>query len=320
MELRFLTPLGAVFVVAALVPLGVLLLRERRARRVRQALRLRQTSLRDLLPVAVALAAVVGLLALAATQPIVETERTVEERTDAEAFVLVDVSRSMLASADAGSPTRLERARHVAEELRQRVPQVPIGLLSLTDRVLPHLFPTTDGTVFVATLEEALGIERPPPALFFSTRATSLNALETIPARDFFRKTARRRLLVVLTDGESQDVTSDLRRAYSRRPPIETYLVHVWDAEEAIYETGVPERGYEPDSASARVVANVAGQVGGRVFAESETDELAAAAESFFGEGATRERVIEGDRRALMPFVTLAALFPLGFVLLRRNL
>ena len=124
---------------------------------------------------------------------------------------------------------------------------------------------------------------------------------------------------MVLTDGESQDVTADLRRAYSRRPAIETLFVHVWDADEAIYETGVAERGYQPDATSARTLANVAGQVGpGR--RRAETDELAAAAEAFFGTGATRERVIEGDRRALMPYATLAALFPLGFVLLRRNL
>ena len=48
--------------------------------------------------------------------------------------------------------------------------------------------------------------------------------------------------------------------------------------------------------------------------------ELAAAAEAYLGTGATRERVIEGERRALMPFVTLVAVLPLGFVLLRRNL
>ena len=321
MELRFLTPLGAFFALAAVLPLAVLVLRERRARGVRAALRLSQPSQRALLPMGAALGAVAGLIALAATQPIVETERTVSERTDAEAFVVVDVSRSMLAAAGADAPTRLERARLVAERLRQRLPQVPIGVLSLTDRVLPHLFPTTDGTVFVATLEQALGIERPPPALFFSTRATSLDALEGIPQRDYYSRSARKRLLVVLTDGESQEVTADLlRRAYSRRPAIETYFVHVWGAEEAIYETGIAERGYEPDRTSVRVLADVASQVSGRVFTETEADELEAAAKAFVGSGATRERVIEGDRRALMPFVTLLALLPLGFVLYRRNL
>ena len=35
---------------------------------------------------------------------------------------------------------------------------------------------------------------------------------------------------------------------------------------------------------------------------------------------ATVDRRIEGNRRALMPYVALLAIFPLGFVLYRRNL
>ena len=320
MEVTFLTPLGALFALAGLLPLAVLVLRERRAHRVRAALGLAQPSPRAQLPLALGLAAVAVLIALAATQPVVRTERTVRERTDVEAFVLVDVSRSMLAADGPGAPTRLERARVVAERFRQALPQVPVGLLSLTDRVLPHLFPTTDGTVFVSTLERAIGIERPPPALFFSTRATSLDALEGIPRRGFFSPRARKRVLVVLTDGESQELDADLRRAYRIRPAIRSFFVHVWGANEAIYEMGVAERGYRADPASARTLARVATLVGGRVFGEGQARELTAAAEGVVGTGATRERTIEGERRALMPFITLAALIPLGFVLRRRNL
>src|SRR5215218_2171558 len=111
MDVRFLTPFGAVFALFALLPLAILILRERRARRVRAALSLRQHPRRTLIPLALALAAIPAILALAAMQPVVETTRTVRERTDAQAFVVFDVSRSMLAAADAGSPTRLERAR-----------------------------------------------------------------------------------------------------------------------------------------------------------------------------------------------------------------
>ncbi len=287
---------------------------------MRAALGLPHPARRTVVPLAVALAAVAALLALAATQPVVETDRTVRERTDAEAFVVVDVSRSMLASADVDAQTRLDRAKTVAKAFRARLPEVPVGVLSLTDRILPHLFPTVDGTVFAATIEDALGIERPPPALFFSTRATQLDALGDIPPRGFYSRGARKRLLVVVTDGESQDITSDLRPAFARRPRIETFFVHVWGADEAIYETRVAERGYQPDATSARTLASVATMLDGQVFGEREQDELASAAQAFFGTGATRERVIEGDRLALMPYASLAALFPLGFVLLRRNL
>lgn len=319
-DVRFLTPLGAAFAFAALLPLAVYVLRERRARRVRAALGLPHPTQRSLLPLGVALATVPALLALASMQPVIETTRTVQERTDAEAFVIMDISRSMLASARAGAPTRLERAREQAELLRERLPQVPVGILSLTDRLLPHLFPTTDSSVFRSTLATSIGIERPPPALFFSTRATQLSMLAGIPERGYFSPSAKKRLLVVFTDGESQPVDADLAKAFSRKPRIETLLVHVWAGAERIYETGVPERGYAPDSASAAMLERVAALVDGRVLPERGAGDVGPAAAELLGSGPTRERVLEGERRALMPYATLAALLPLGFVLLRRNL
>jgi hypothetical protein len=319
-EIGFLTPLGALFALTALVPLAVLVLRERRARRMRVGLGLAQVPLRSLVPLAVALAAVPALLALAATQPVVETTRTVQERTDAEAYVVLDVSRSMLAGAEAGAPTRLERAQAFAARLRRRLPQVPLGVASLTDRLLPHLFPTTDEDVFVSTVEEAVGIERPPPALFFSTQATSFDPLEGIPTRRYFSPSARKRLLVVLTDGESRPVDANLRGAYSKGRPIESVFVHLWDADERIYATGVVERGYRPQRGSAGLLAGVASSVGGRVFTEAELDAAEDAAVAALGEGPTRQRLVEGERRALMPWVAVAAFLPLGLVLRHRNL
>jgi len=320
MALTFLTPLGAAFALTALLPLAIFLVRERRARRIRRALGLRHPSHVSRLPLVVVLAAVPTLFALAAMQPVIETTRTVHERTDAEVFVVVDISRSMLAAAGPDAPTRLERARLEAERLRVRFPQVPIGILSMTDRILPHLFPTTDRRVFAATLEQAIGIERPPPVLFYSTRATSLDSLAGIPTREYFSPSARKRLLIVLTDGESRPLEGKLARAFSRRSRIETLLVHYWSADERIYETGVAERGYRPDRVSRDVLDRVASLVDGRVFSETETDALEDAAVRALGTGATRKRVIEGERRALMPYATLAVLLPLGFVLLRRNL
>jgi hypothetical protein len=319
-DVRFLTPLGAVLALTALVPLVVLALRERRARNVRATLGLAQRPLRSLVPIAVALAAVPCLLALAAMQPIVETTKTIEERTDAEVFVVADVSRSMLASAGSGAPTRLERAQAEAEALRAELPGVPVGILSLTDRLLPHLFPTVDESVFRSTLAKSIGIERPPPALFFSTRATQLNALAGIPERGFFSPSARKRVVVVYTDGESQPVDEELTRAFARKPRVETLFVHIWDRDERIYESGAPERGYTPDPSSAVALRRVGDLTDGRVFAESDAAAAAAAARELLGDGPTRARVLEGERRALMPYATMLALLPLGFVLLRRNL
>jgi hypothetical protein len=320
LDVRFLTPWAALFALAAVVPLAVFLLRQRRARRIRAALTLDEPSLASRLPLALALAAVPGLIGLAAAQPVVEESRSRPERTDAEAFVVLDITRSMLASADPNSRIRLDRARDLAVRLRDELPEVPMGVASMTDRVLPHAFPTTDRRVFVATIEQAVDIDRPGSGIG-GTLATSLEALAQIPELLYFSPRAEKRLLVVLTDGESLPLRGGLERAFAQAsPPIETFLVHFWGANERIYAAGVAEGGYRPQPGSKGTLDRVASLTGGRVFSEDEAGEIAAAARETVGEGETRERELEGERIALMPYVTLAAVLPLGFLLLRRNL
>jgi hypothetical protein len=319
LDIRLLTPFGALLALAALVPLAVYAVRGRRLRAIRKTLGLGSPTLRSQLPLVAALAAVPALLGLAAAQPVVETTRTNPERTDAQAFVVLDVSRSMLAAASAGAPTRFERARDVAREVRVAFPEVPFGVATLTDRVLPHLFPTTDDRVFEATLDRALGIEKPPPGAFSLTFATNLNALRDIPAKSYFLPTARKRVVVVLTDGETQAPTGELATAYEREPRTHTVLVHLWDAEERIYETGVAEGGYEPNAGSETALARVASLVEGQVFEEGQTAAVVEAVQDAVGVGETVARSEQSGRIALMPYVTLAALVPLVFVLLRRN-
>lgn len=319
MDVGFLTPLGGLLALTALVPLGVLALRERRARRIRRALGLPQPPLLAGAAVAAALAVLGVLLGVAATQPVIETEQTVLERTDAEAFVVVDVSRSMLAATRDGGARRIDRARDEAERLRAALPEVPVGILSLTDRLLPHLFPTTDRAVFGSTMAKAIDIERPPPALFFSTRATSLGELGSIRDRDFFSPGARKRLLIVLTDGESQPVESSLESEFEGEPRIETVFAHVSKPRERIFTGGVPERSYTSDAGSRGALERIATLTGGRVFTEGDRAAVAAVVAAA-GEGPTRERVLDGERRALMPYAAALVLLPLGFVLLRRNL
>jgi hypothetical protein len=319
LDVSFLTPWAGLFALAALVPLAVFLARQRRARRIRDALGLAEPSRASRAPLVVALAAVPVLIALAAAQPIVEETRFRQERVDAEAFVVLDVTRSMLASLDPEAPRRLDRARELAIRLRDEFPEVPMGVASMTDRLLPHAFPTTDRRVFVATIEDAVDIERPAPAIG-GTLATSLNSLSSVPELNYFAPTAQKRLLVVLTDGESLPVNQQLASAYQERPRIETVFVHFWDSAERIYEVGIAEGGYRPQAGARATLDRVASMVEGRVFPAEETDGVTAAARRVLGEGETRERRLEGERLALMPYVTLAAALPLAFLLVRRNL
>lgn len=318
-ELTLLTPRAALFALTALLPLAIFVRRTRRAREIRAAIGLEEPRLRRLAPLAIAIGAVPILLGIASAQPVVGTTQSVPERVDAQAFFVIDTSRSMLASKGAGSPTRFERAREIAVKLRDRIPEVPSGLASMTDRLLPHAFPTTDRRVFVATLRQSVGIEQPPPALTYNTEATWLGLLAGIPERHYFPAQTTKRLLVVLTDGESRPFGPELSQAFQARPKVQTVFVHVWGPDEGIYETGLAEGAYKPDPGSKGAIERAASLVGGRAFDESEVgaagDELVRMA----GAGKTRNRAISGARLALMPYVTLAAFLPLTFLLWRRN-
>jgi hypothetical protein len=317
-EVSFLTPSAALFAFAALVPLAVLGGRERRLRSIRRELGLAGSPRRGWLALFIAVVLVPLLLALAATQPVLEDERVHEERVDAEIFVTLDTSRSMLAAAENGAPTRFERAREIALRLQQTLPDVPLGVASMTDRALPHLFPTTDRRVISATLLDTLAVERPPAARY-APLATSLNGLAAIPRTNFFSPAAQRRLLVVLTDGEADEVDPMLARAFRREPRTNVVFVRLWRADERIYETGVPEAGYRPDRDLTSRLEDASSLVGGRVLSEDEFGELQSTARDVLGSGPTRPRELEGERLALMPYITLAAFVPLAFVLWRRN-
>lgn len=316
-DISFLTPLGALVALAAVVPAAVILAASRRARAVRALLALPPRR-SQLVPLA-ALAAVAAAVALAAAQPIADRTTARAVRADAEAFVVVDVSRSMLARHARGR-TRLARAKEIAADLRASLPDVRTGVASLTDRVLPHQFPSANDAVFEATVEDALDVERPPPRGSVARTATSLDALETFASRTFFSPRARRRVLFVLTDGESTPISAGVVGRALRRPPaIVPVFIHLWSRDERVYTRGVPEPGYRPDPTARTVVASLASAAGGRVVPERDVADAVAAARKALASGPT---VVDGSRRArtaLAPFVLAFGLVPLGVLLRRRD-
>ena len=319
MNVSFLTPVAFFFGLLAAVPLAVFVGRRRRADRIRAALGLGGGSGRSWVALAVSLAAVPVLVGVAAAQPVITSARTVPQRSDVEVFVVVDTSRSMLASSGTARPTRFERAQEDAVALQEQLRDIPLGLASFTDRVLPHLFPTVDQRVFRETTREALGIERPPPSTSFGTNVTDLDALGAVPTLAFFKPATTKRALVVFTDGESQ-ATETLATDFASDPPIDVTFVRMGDASERIWESGVAEPGYVPVPNAAELLTAAATAVEGRVLDEGQVTEVAAAVRSAVGAGPTTPRRIEGNRQALMPYVALLTIIPLGFVLYRRNL
>jgi hypothetical protein len=319
-SIELLTPAGAIVCAAALVPLVAASLGGARARRVRALLRLQPPARSVDVFARVALAAVVVLLGLAAAQPVVARASAQKVRTDAQALFVIDVSRSMAAAAGPHAPTRLDRAGRLARRLRASIPEVEAGVATLTDRVLPDLLPVADVTSFDRTVDRSVKIEEPPPRST-AIRATTYAALEDVPAGNYFVPTAKKRVLVVLTDGESQpfDESRVARALAGRRITLET--IRIWKPGESIFDArGRIDAAYRPDPTGAFALAALARAAGGRSFEEGEPEAATSALREALGEGpTTRTAERRQEDIVLGPFVAALALGPLALLAYRRG-
>jgi hypothetical protein len=314
-----LTPFGALVALAAALPLAALALSARRVQRTRTSLRLPAPPRASAVPSIVALGAVVAFLAAAAAQPAIRTRTTAVVRTDAQAMFVIDVSRSMLAAGSPSGRTRLARAEKDAVALRAAIADVPSGVATMTDRVLPSLLPSPDVAAFDQTVEHAVTIDAPPPGEQ-SVVATSLAALGALGTQNYFPAQAKKRLVVVLTDGESRPF--DPRRVAGQlatSPGVRVVLVHVWKTGEAIYSSGRPEAGYHEDPASGAVLASLAAAAGGSAFREDHVAAAARAERAALGAGPTMREGKTERTHTLAPWLALAALLPLVLVLRRPH-
>lgn len=316
--MTFLTPFAAVFALVAAVPVAALVLTERRAREVRRLLRVPSPGRRALLPVALALVLLPCLVAVAAAQPVVIRQQSVQERADAQAFILFDTSLSMKASAAPGQPTRLRRAKALALKVEAALPDVPFGVASMTDRSLPNLMPTVDRTTFDRTVEQAVAVDRPPPSQPHQGRATTFDAIVPLVQSNFFAQGVQRRVLIVFTDGESAKLSSVTKLTLQRR--VTPIYVHVWEPGERIYKRGgKPDPHYAADDASGAALLNLAQVTQGALFDEHQLAKIEHASRAAVGQAPTRTFVSAYARVPLAPWFVLAALAPLAFLLWRRS-
>jgi hypothetical protein len=307
--MTLLTPLGLLLSLVAVVPVGAWLVAERRAARVREALGLDAPGRSPWIRPAAA-AAVPLLLALACAQPVLTREAERRVRTDAAAMVLVDVSRSMQARAAPGASTRLDRARDLAVRVRDGLADVPVGLASMTDRTVPLLLPSADANAFEQTVRRALASESPPPREV-NTVATTLAAIGDTAGANLFLPSDRRRVVVVLTDGESRPFAEGEVARALRAARIDLVTVHVGDADERVFrDGGIAEQVYRPDPRARDTLQGLAAATGGAAVEEDGGGAVRAAAAAL-GDGPTR--TVGGERRLvpLAPWLALLALVPL---------
>jgi len=318
--MSFLTPYGALVALLVVVPLVAFVVADRRRSDVTRILRLPPYGRLRLIPAA-AIVGIAALLGVAATQPTLVRRTQQHVRTDAQAWFVLDTSLSMKAAADPGAPSRFERAQALAVRLRRELGDVPVGIASITDRALPHLFPTADLDSFDATVHKVVGIERPPPSDGFSVRITTLGSIARIASDNFFAPSARKRLLVVFTDGETKPFADASLSTIFREPPgVQSVFGRIWGAHERIWNGRRADPLYRPDPTSAKNVQALAQTSGGTAVDASDFHAAVEASRRALGRGPTAVHAEEQRRLELAPYFAGFVFLPLGFLLFKRNL
>jgi hypothetical protein len=338
-SLTFVTPSGGLLALAVLAPVAAFAVSARQTSRGRALLQLAPPE-SDRYVAFSALAAVPLLLGLAAAGPALRTHVGHRIRTDAQAIFVFDTSRSMAASASFRAPTRFAQARAAAIQLRDdAIPEVPSGIASLTTQLLPHLFPTPNEATFNSTVENALGILKPPPPfLQFGVTGTSFGTLSRLRDEGFFSPTTKQRFAILLTDGESGPFEADaLGSALARtiipyqipgrppvgqpEPPVSIFIVRVGNGNDRIYNAdGSIEATYRPDPRASIIVRTLADAANGHAGSAGQLSATAAALRKAVGSGHSSLQGVKPKTITLAPYVVLLAFAPLALIIRRRNL
>lgn len=315
--MTFLTPFCALLALAAFIPLAAWAAGQRRVGAVRRTLGLASPTVAHSWR-ALAAAGALALLGLAAAQPALTHTSAVRERSGIQALFVIDTSRSMAASATARSPTRLDRAIAAAVRMRAAIPNVAAGIATLTDRVLPDLVPVPDVAGFDAVAERAVAIEAPPPSET-AVRATTYAALDQIASGNYFDPHASRRVVVLLTDGESNPIDAgSIAQTLSPARGYRFVAVRFWHSDEAVYgAAGKPESAYQPDPLGRVVLSGLAGGLGGRAFEESSVGAATSYLQGIAGSGpTTSSHALTVSRHPLAPYAGALALVLLALGLI----
>jgi hypothetical protein len=146
-------------------------------------------------------------------------------------------------------------------------------------------------------------------------RATAFSALADVATGNYFGPSAKRRLVVLLTDGESNPAgTGSLATALAPARGYRVLTIRFWHAREAVYDAdGKAEAAYRPDPLGRVVLDRVAAATGGRAFEENRVAE----ADAYLRHAAGADRVTVTrsttlTRKPLAPYLTAAGILLLS--------
>jgi hypothetical protein len=275
-----------------------------------------------------------ALLALAATRPALHVRHAQQVRTDAEAYIVVDTSVSMLARPAPAGEARIERAGRIVHDLTRRLPSdVPIGLAAMPQGLVPLLAPTHDRGALLAVAASRLSVGAVPTRPILDAFdeettggkmpgrhvSTSFDALATLALAPFFDRRATRRVVLLVTDAESGAFDRGTVGKLLGYRGIKLVAVRAGDARDRLWLTRngrqVRDAGYSPLLEGVGDLAVLATSLGGHLYREDEIGEAASHARSLLDEGPRVETGTVRDEVALGPYLALASLPLAAFAL-----
>jgi hypothetical protein len=315
--MAFLTPSAFPVLGCVLLAAAALVLMTRR-----QAARARRLGFRaSRVPAVGGLVAIAAMLlvALAAAQPAMLRTATERSRDDVQVWIAVDTSNSMLAARAPGAVDRLEQAKQAALALRGHLGGLKVGLAEMTARVLPLLPPTADEDTFAAVDQNSVQADTPRPRPFeiaSGNVSTSFANLTLVPELNFYG-TAKRRLLVVISDMESGPFAPRLLTTAFAAHHVGLVLVQVGSPHDRIWASGHADPSYRPQRSEAGKIALLAeASAGGRLFTSGNTSAVAQRLRVLAGHGPSSAGNVKQRRYVLLsPYLLLAALPLLVYLL-----
>jgi hypothetical protein len=304
-QLVFLTPRAALVGLAFVVPLITLSIRERASSRARSILGLQRPNRALVLARPIGFVVLAALVAATAAQPAIRETDSTPVRSDAELLLTFDVSRSMLATGAPGGVVRLERARALGTDVHAALPNVPTGIATLTNRMMPLLFPTGDARGVNAVIDHSLRIMQPPPERLTAARASSLGALSLAADRSYYNPSARKRVLVVLSDLDSDFFSLAGTLRLLRQHRIEPFLVRVAVPGERIFDSAGRPNAYVSEST---VTVDALRRAKWHAFEEGEPKRLVSEIRAYLGDGPVGASGVVESQHSLAPLFALAAL------------
>ena len=165
-------------------------------------------------------------------------------------------------------------------------------------------------------MRQAVQVDDPPPETDAIT-ATNLGALGSLGTQSYFLPSAKRRIAIVLTDGES--ATFDVRqtaRELAHAPGVTPIFIQFWSPDDSVFDPGGSrESAYHPDPSSKATLASLAQASHGFLFDEHQVGAAIRAARTALGTGPVRPDAVAVSTTALAPYIALAALIPLALLI-----